>query len=289
VCRLNPDGTLQIALGSVDLTGTNTGFSIIAAEAFGLESPDKVRVTTVDTDSAPFAGASGGSKITYTVGPAVQRAAEDARNQVLRIASAELEASTDDLEIVNGRVQVRGVPDKAKTLAEIYRLSGSFGAKYEPVLGRGQTAITDRSPGMAVHILRVRVDPETGRVDPLRYVAVQDVGRAINPPAVEAQMHGGAVQGIGWGLFEHIEFDQQGTPITASLMDYTIPRATQSPELEAVLVEVPSSIGPFGAKPVGEPPVIPGAAVVANAVQAACGARVRQLPITPERVRAALS
>ncbi|MDQ3810388.1 MAG: xanthine dehydrogenase family protein molybdopterin-binding subunit, partial [Chloroflexota bacterium] len=181
VCRLNSDGSLQVTLGSVDLTGTNTTFGMIAAEAFGLQDVGQVRITTADTDAAPFAGASGGSKITYTVGPAVQRAAEDARRQVLRVASAELEASVDDLEIVDGRVQVRGVPNRAKTLAEIYSLSGSFGAKYEPVYGRGQAAVTDRAPGMAVHIVRVAVDPDTGRVRPVRYVAVQDVGRAINP------------------------------------------------------------------------------------------------------------
>jgi CO/xanthine dehydrogenase Mo-binding subunit len=287
-CRLNSDGSLQISLGSVDLTGTNTTFAMIAAEAFGLEDLDQVRVTTVDTDGAPYAGASGGSKITYSVGPAVQKAAEDARNQVLRIASSELEAAVEDLEIVNGRVQVRGVPGKAKTLAEIYTLSGSFAAKHEPVYGRGQAAITDRSPGMAVHIVRVKVDPDTGHVQPLRYVAVQDVGRAINPASVESQMQGGAVQGVGWGLFERMEYDASGTPITASLMDYVIPKASQSPSLEAVLVEVPSKAGPFGAKGVGEPPVIPGAAALANAVRDACGARVLELPITPERVLQAL-
>ncbi len=288
-CRLNSDGSLQISLGSVDLTGTNTTFAMIAAEAFGLDDLSNVRVTTVDTDGAPFAGASGGSKITYSVGPAVLKAAEDARNQVLRIASSELEASVDDLEIVNGSVRVRGVPGKSKTLAEIYTLSGSFAAKYEPVYGRGQAAITDRAPGMAVHIVRVAVDADTGHVRPLRYIAVQDVGRAINPATVEGQMLGGAVQGVGWGLFERMEYDSSGTPVTSSLMDYVIPKASQSPSLEALMVEVPSKAGPFGAKGVGEPPVIPGAAALANAVRDACGARVTELPITPERVRAALN
>src|SRR5262249_6978523 len=134
----------------------------------------------------------------------------------------------------------------------------------------------------------VRVDPDSGRVEPLRYVAVQDVGRAINPALVEGQMLGGAVQGVGWGLFERMEYDEQGTPITASLMDYVVPKASQSPSLEAVLVEVPSKSGPYGAKGVGEPPVIPGAAALANAVADACGARVTELPLTPERVQKAL-
>jgi CO/xanthine dehydrogenase Mo-binding subunit len=289
VCRLNADGTLQIALGSVDLTGTNTTFSIIAAEAFGLSDPGQVRVSTVDTDAAPYAGASGGSKITYTVGPAVQRAAEDARQQVLRIAAAELEAGVEDLEIVDGSVRVRGVPGKVRTLGQIFALSGAFGAKYEPVLGRGQAAVVDRSPGMGVHVVRVRVDRETGRVEPLRYIVVQDVGRAINPASVEAQLQGGAIQGVGWGLLEAMVFDDQGAPITASLMDYAIPKATQTPSLDTLLVEVPSKVGPFGAKGVGEPPVIPGAAALANAVRDACGARVTEIPLTGERVRQAIA
>jgi len=222
------------------------------------------------------------------MGPAVLKAAQEARERVLKIAAAELEAAVEDLELVHGEVHVKGVPGKVKSLRDIYRLSASFGAKYEPVLGKGGSAITQRSPGTGVHVARVRVDPETGRIDPLRYVVVQDVGRAINPATVEEQIHGGGAQGVGWAMYEEIVHDESGTPITASLMDYTVAKARQTPELEAVLVEVPSLIGPFGAKPVGEPPVIPGGAVIANAVFAACGARVRGLPLTPERVRGAM-
>ncbi|HET6318428.1 MAG TPA: xanthine dehydrogenase family protein molybdopterin-binding subunit [Chloroflexota bacterium] len=288
LCRLESDGTLQISIGSVDLTGTNAGFQIIAAEAFGLDSADKVRVTTVDTDAAPYSGATGGSKTMYTMGPSVMKAAQEARERVLKIASAELEAAVEDLELVDGEVRVKGVPGKVKTLREIYRVSASFGAKHEPVVGKGESAITERSPGSGVHIARVRVDEETGRVEPLRYVIVQDVGRAINPALVEAQIHGGGAQGVGWGMYEEIVHDESGTPITASLMDYTIPKARQIPELHVVLVEVPSTIGPYGAKPVGEPPIIPGGAAIANAVHAAVGARVTELPLTPERVSKAM-
>src|SRR5207248_8896603 len=147
---------------------------------------------------------------------------------------------------------------------------------------------SDLSPGTGVHVARVRVDPETGRVEPIRYVVVQDVGRAINPATVEEQIHGGGAQGVGWAVYEEMVHDESGTPITASFMDYTVAKARQTPELEAVLVEVPSAIGPYGAKPVGEPPVIPGGAVIANAVAAATGARITELPLTPERVRRAM-
>jgi len=288
-CRLNADGTLQITLGVVDLTGTSTSFAMMAAEAFGLDSLNQVRVTTANTDHAPYAGGSGGSKITYTVGPAVIRAAEDARDQVLRIAAADLEVGLDDLQIANGRVGVKGVPAKSRALSEIFTMSASFGAKYAPVQGNGRTVISDFSPGMAVHVVRVRVDEETGRVIPLSYTAIQDVGTAINPATVEGQMEGAAVQAVGWGLFERILWDEQGTPTTATLMDYAIPKASQSPSLDTVLVQVPAEEGPFGAKGVGKPPVIPGAAALANAVRNACGARVMQLPITSERVLSALA
>jgi CO/xanthine dehydrogenase Mo-binding subunit len=283
VCLLNSDGSLQISSGTVDLSGTNTTFAMIAAEVFGLADPSLVRVVTADSDHAPYVGGTGGSKVVYTIGPAVLRAAQDARDQVLRIAAAELEASVDDLELVDGQVRVRGVPGKACSLADVFQLATSSG-RFVPVLGRGQTLVADQSPGMAVHIARVRVDPENGRVQPVNYVAIQDVGRAINPAAVEAQMHGGAVQGVGWGLFERLVFDESGTPITGSFMDYTMPKASQSPSVDAVLVEVPSELGPFGAKGVGEPPVIPGAAAWANAVRDACGARITEVPITSERV-----
>jgi CO/xanthine dehydrogenase Mo-binding subunit len=288
LCRLESDGTLRVAIGSVDLTGTNNGLQVIAAEAFGFDSAEQVRVSTVDTDAAPYSGATGGSKTIYTMGPAVLKAAQEARERVLKIAAAELEASVEDLELVAGEVRVKGVPGKVKTLREIYRLSASFGARHEPVVGKGESAMTQRSPGTGVHVCRVRVDPETGRVEPVRYVVVQDVGRAINPATVEEQIHGGGAQGVGWAVYEEIVHDESGTPITSSFMDYTVPKARQLPELEAVLVEVPSPVGPYGAKPVGEPPVIPGGAAVANAVAAAIGARVTELPLTAERVRRAL-
>src|SRR5947209_12749181 len=227
LCRLESDGTLKVAIGSVDLTGTNNGLQIIAAEAFGMDSADDVRVTTVDTDAAPYSGATGGSKTIYTMGPAVLKAAQEARDRVFRIAAAELEAAVEDLEMVHGEVRVKGVPGKVKTLREIYRLSASFGAKHEPVVGKGESAITQRSPGTGVHIARVRVDPDTGRVQPIRYVIVQDVGKAINPALVEEQIHGGGAQGVGWAIYEEIVHDASGTPITASCMDYTLPKPRQ--------------------------------------------------------------
>lgn len=283
ICRLNHDGTVSVVLGSVDLSGTDTSFKMIAAEAFGVPS-EAVEIVHGDTDSAPYAGGSGGSKITYTVGAAVQRAADDARKQLLAIASQHLEASIDDLELVDREVRVRGVPDRKVLIEDLAAASMSFGGKYEPVYGRGSSAQTVQSPGFAVHVARVSVDTETGRVRVLDYVAVQDVGQAINPAEVEGQIVGGVLQGIGWALYERMAYDEQGTLLTATLADYVVPAASQAPTVTPILVEVPSAYGPYGAKGVGEPPVIPCPGTIANAIADAIGVRVTDIPITPQAV-----
>ena len=287
VCRLDANGKLTVVLGSVDLTGTNTSFAQIAAETFGL-SADDITVTTASTDAAPFAGGTGGSKIMYTMGKAVQNAAEDALKQILAVASDALEASVDDLELVDGAVRVRGVPGSSISLRDIANKTMGFAARNEPVYGTGSTAILESAPGFAAHLVEVEVDEMTGVTRPVRYVAVQDVGFAINPAAVEAQIHGGVAQGLGWALYEGMEYDHEGQLLTATLMDYTLPRAEMIPPVETVLVEVKSEHGAYGAKGVGEPPAIPGAAAVANAIRDATGMRMLSLPIKPGNVADAL-
>ena len=287
VCRLDADGKLTVVLGSVDLNGTNTTFAQIAAEAIGGDIDD-VRVTTADTDSAPFAGGTGGSKITYTVGPAVMKAAADAVEQIKNIAAKQLEAAPEDLEIVEGSVRVRGVPGTALTLKEIAALSLAMSHDSEPVIGRGGSGITQSAPGFAGHIAEVEVDELTGAVKVTNYVAVQDVGFAINPAAVEGQIHGGVAQGIGWAIYEGITYDEDGQPLASSLLDYTLPRAPMIPNMDVVLVQIASDSGPYGAKGVGEPPAIPGAAAVGNAIKDAVGARVTTLPIRAPHILAQL-
>ena len=281
VCRLDQDGHLTVILGSVDLSGTNTTFAQIAAEQFGMAADD-IKITTASTDSAPYAGGTGGSKITYTVGPAVKQAAEDARRQILDIAAQQLEAAPDDLEIVDGTVKVKGVPSSGVALREIAQKSMSVAAGHEPVFGRGATAITESAPGFAVHLAEVEVDQVTGETRVCRYVAVQDVGFAINPAAVEGQIEGGVAQGIGWALYEGMSYDADGQLQTATLMDYVLPKAEMIPPIETVLVEVPSAHGAYGSKGVGEPPAIPGPATIANAIRDAVGVRMTQIPIKPD-------
>ncbi|MCX2728384.1 xanthine dehydrogenase family protein molybdopterin-binding subunit [Thermomicrobium sp. 4228-Ro] len=285
--RLNHDGTFTVTLGAVDITGTHTVLAMIAAEV--LEQPvERVRIALLPSDAAPYAGMSGGSKITYTVGLAVKAAAEEAKRQLLEIAASELEAAPEDLELVDGAVQVRGVPDRRITLQHIAALSMAFGGRYAPVYGTGRVAVTQQSPGFDLQIAHVRVDPETGEVHLLDLVAIQDVGRALNPALVEEQVHGGVGQGVGWALHEAMRWDENGRPLNPTFLDYDLPKASHLPAIAVELVEVPSPVGPFGAKGVGEPPVIPTAAAVANAIADAIGVRMTELPITPERVRAAL-
>jgi CO/xanthine dehydrogenase Mo-binding subunit len=289
ICRLDRDGTLTVVLGMVDMSGAATGMAQIAAAAAGLPLED-VAVTCADTEAAPFAGSSGGSKITYTVGLAVERAARDARRQILAIAADRLEAAPEDLEIVGRSVRVRGVPDRAVTLAQIAKGSMEFGAKYEPVLGRGSSATTVRSPAFAAHLAEVEVSADTGRARVVRHLVVQDVGRAINPAAIVGQIQGAVAQGVGWALLEGMAYDAQGQLRSATLMDYALPSISDAPpELETVILEVPTEHGPFGAKGAGEPPVVAAPAAIANAIADAIGARCTELPITSEVLVRALN
>jgi CO/xanthine dehydrogenase Mo-binding subunit len=287
VCRLERDGTVSIIVGTVDMSGTNTAFAQIASEAFGLD-PGLIRVVNPDTEAAPYAGSSGGSKITYTVGAAVEKAARDARQQLFAIAAKHLEAAVEDLEMVDRAIQVRGVPSKAVPIAQLAKASMQFGGKYEPVYGRGSTATIVRSPAFAAHLAEVEVDTDTGHVRVLDHVVVQDVGRALNPAAIEGQIQGAAAQGLGWALLERMSYDPQGQLLSATFMDYAMPGSEQVPPVRAVLVEVPSEHGPFGAKGVGEPPVVAAPAAIANAVRDATGHRFTELPITTEAVRHAV-
>lgn len=282
-CRLDGDGKLTVMLGSVDLNGTNTTFAQVAAESLGVDS-DSVRVKTANTDTAPYAGGTGGSKITYTVGVAVKKAADDAVEQIKQIAAEQLEASVEDLELVEGFVRVKGVPESGLSLQDVASLGMKTAGGHGPVLGRGASAISNIAPGFAAHLAEVKVDDATGEVKVVSYVAAQDVGFAINPAAVEGQIHGGVAQGIGWALYEGIKYSEDGAPDASSLLDYTLPRVNMIPPIDVLLVEVASAEGPYGAKGVGEPPAIPGAAAIGNAVRDAIGTRITEIPIRPAAV-----
>jgi CO/xanthine dehydrogenase Mo-binding subunit len=246
-------------------------------------------VVAGDTAQTPYAGMSGGSKVTYTVGRAVQRAAEGARERLLEVAATELEIAPDDLEVVDGGVRPVGSPDRALSIASLAAKVLSFGSPYVPVEGYAGVAQTSRAPGAAAHLAHVRIDRETGEVTIVRHVIAQDVGRALNPALVAGQLLGGVVQGVGWALLEELAYDGDGQLRTGSFVEYALPTIDRVPPIDLEIVEVPAPDGPFGAKGVGEPPVIAVAAAVANAIAAATGARLRELPMTPQRVWSALN
>jgi CO/xanthine dehydrogenase Mo-binding subunit len=279
-CQVDADGMLTVLVGHQDISGTDTTMAMIAAETFGV-SVDQVRIEKGDTRTAPYAGMAGGSKIVYTVGPAVLKAAADAKQQLLEIAAEELEAAVEDLEIRDGHVQVKGVPARSREIGALAQLGAQFGGKYPPGHGHGRNAVREQSPMFTVHLCRVAVDSETGEYRVTGYAAIQDVGRALNPPEVEGQVQGGVLQGVARALGEELTYDAEGQLRTASFVDYALPSIDQVPMIEVDLVEVPSPVGPYGAKGVGEPPAVPGPAALANAVARAAGVRPTILPIDP--------
>jgi len=286
--RLNPDGTLQVLTGQVDIAGTNIALAQIAATAYGVDI-DKVKITTGDTDVAPVTGLSAGSKTVYTVGVAVMQAAQNARTQTLEIAAKELEASVHDLEIDDGKVVVRGVPNKGVTLAQIGKKGNLYMSKVEPVLGTSHPAFSVQAPAFCAQLARIEVDPETGEVTVHDFVVVQDVGKAINPLAIEGQMQGGAVQSLGMALTEALLYDDQGRLTNPSLLDYRKLTSADLPNIETIIVEKPAPHGPFGARGVGEPPIVPAPAAIANAIEDATGVRLTELPLSPERIALAVA
>jgi CO/xanthine dehydrogenase Mo-binding subunit len=286
--RLDSDGTLAVVTGAVDIAGTNMGLALIAAEAYGVDV-ERVRIITGDTDSSPLAGLSAGSKTTYTMGASVRDAALDARQQTFQIAARELEVSVEDLDIVGDSVIVRGVPDKSMKLATIGKRSNTFASPIPPVLGAASNAFLVQAPAFAAELARVEIDPDTGELTLHDFVVAQDVGKAINPLGIEGQMQGGAVQSLGFALTEGLQYDAQARLTNPSLLDDRKLTAADLPNIETIVLEVPAPEGPYGARGVGEPPIVPAPAAIANAIEDATGLRLVELPLTPERIALGLA
>lgn len=300
---VNLDGTVSIATGAVDVgQGSTTIIAQVVAETLGVR-PEAIGIVTADTDTTPYDSISAGSSVTMRQGNAALRAARDARAQLLSLASDALEARAEDLDMGVGRVFVRGSPERGLTLAEVSRLAHSRGDG--PLLGQGSVVIKRPSwdettaeglpregsvlgPCFATERAEVEVDSETGLVRVVRLADAQDVGVALNPLNVEGQIEGGVGMGVGQALSEALVYSPEGQVLNPNFLDYKLPTALDTPPIEAILVENPFPEGPFGAKGVGELPIVATAAAISNAVAAATGARVRELPLTPERVLAAL-
>lgn len=275
-CRVEADGSVTLQVGSVDISGSSTGLALIASQSLGV-AVDRIQVELADTGSAPVSPVAGGSAITYSVGPAVQAAALDARRQLLEAAADTLEADPADLDLAGGEIQVRGVPDRKVAIGEL----AAGGPKHPPIYGQGRATIEVNSPAFTVHLARVKVDRETGGLKMLGYAAIQDVGRAINPPEIEGQIQGGTLQGLGRALGEQLHYSGEGQLLTGSFLDYEIPTIDQVTGIDVQILEVRSPHAPLGSRGVGEPPAVPGPAALANAIAAATGVRIRRLPIEP--------
>jgi CO/xanthine dehydrogenase Mo-binding subunit len=286
-CRVDNDGTVRVEVGSVDISGVNSTFVLIAAEILGV-SPDQVEIIQGDTTTGPFAGPSGGSQTTYSVSGAVASAAREVRERLLELAADEFEASAADLEIVDGQVRVKGVPAQTKTIGELAAKAERTRGGPGPVIGNGRAAVEENGPGFVAQLARVAVDTDTGEVTIKQYVTVQDVGFAMNPMLVEGQIHGGTVQSIGWAMGEAMVYDENGQLLTATFMDYDLPKADRVPPIEAIIVENPSPMGPFGVRGVGEPPITAALAAISNAIRDATGTRVTETPFRAETVWKAL-
>ena len=283
---VNEDGTISLLTGSVDISGSDTSLAQIAAESLGLRMEDVI-VAKRDTDMAPFTGPSGGSRIVYSQGKAVQMAAEDARQKLCALAAERFGVPADALACDGGRVYVQDNPPQSLTLGQLGRLS--LTSRNGPIIGLASLSSMPYAPVFNTQGAEVLVDKATGQVKVTRFVQAQDVGVAINPMSVEGQLSGGVVQGIGRALSEELLIDDDtGRVRNPSLSTYLMPLALDMPEVENIMINVPSEDGPFGARAVAEPPGFGPPAAIANAIFDAVGVRIKELPLSAERVLAAL-
>ncbi|MBM3242497.1 xanthine dehydrogenase family protein molybdopterin-binding subunit [Candidatus Poribacteria bacterium] len=280
---LNEDGTLNMISGAIDLTGLNTSMAQMAAEELGLPL-ESVKVITPDTDTAPPAAVSGGSRSTYGMGLAILEAAKDLRQQLIEFAAEILGTSPERLELAEGYIRAKNKTEMRVHIAELARRA--MWSNRGPITARGSASAEAWLANAHVFITQVAeitVDEDTGRVDIHKISSFQDVGFAINPMSVEGQIQGGISQGLGWGIMEGLIFDN-GIVLNDSILDYKIPTAMDVPELVPVILEVPSVDGPYGLKGAGEPSMVATPAVLANAIYNAVGVRIKEIPITQRKI-----
>ncbi|MGD0236715.1 MAG: xanthine dehydrogenase family protein molybdopterin-binding subunit [Syntrophorhabdales bacterium] len=298
--RMHEDGTAVLLSGESELgQGKNTVLSQIAAEAIGL-SPDQVHVPPVDTETCPFVLGPYSSKTTVLAGNAVRNAGLQLRSQILEVASSMLQVPIHMIRVKEGQVYVDDKSEPSLTVKEVVRFSHTHEDRQtffaRGIFDPGKVRIGPQNDyygdisatyPFAAHFAEVEVDPETGQVTLLRYVAAHDVGKAINPMAVEGQIRGGVTQGLGYALTEAVLF-KSGEVQNANLLDYVLMTSLDVPPIEPILVEPIDPAGPYGAKGIGEATLIPVAAAVANAIYHATGIRFTEIPITPEKIHLAL-
>jgi CO/xanthine dehydrogenase Mo-binding subunit len=280
--HVNSDGTVSLVEGSTDIGGTRTSVAMQLAETLGITA-EAVQPRVADTDGVGYTDVTGGSRVTFATGLAAHKVGLDIVRQMTERAATLWECDPAEVECVDGVYKTNG---KSITFKE---LAGKLASTGGPVVGRAAVDPEGPSNGFGTHIVDVEVDPDTAKVTVLRYTVVQDAGRAIHPGYVEGQMQGGAVQGIGWALNEEYMFDEQGRMQNPNYLDYRMPTALDVPMIETIIVEVPNPAHPFGVRGVGETPIVAPPAAMANAIYRATGTRMRELPMSPPRLWAAMS
>lgn len=281
--NVNPDGSASLVVATIDQgAGQSTVLAQMTAEILTIPL-DLLRISAADSNNSPVDAPIHASRGTYSAGYAVVKAAEDAKDQILQIGSEMLEADPRDLELRNGMVVVKGT-DRKVSIADVARRA-QYHWPGRAIVGKSSVSPPSNPASSAVQIVLVEVDAESGQVRVLKVVSVHDVGKAINPAGVEGQVHGGVRQGLGYALTEDLAVHPETGVVQAKdLLEYKMFTAADMPEIVVGIVESNEPTGPFGAKGVGEPPIIPVAAAVANAVHDAVGIRVRELPVTDEKV-----
>jgi CO/xanthine dehydrogenase Mo-binding subunit len=290
VVKVNEDGSVTVHIGKIDM-GTIPGFGIpmIVAEELGIPVSD-VTVVNVDTDASPWDAGTVGSRGILVSGTASRLATIDARNQLFKMAARQLEASPEDLEIVDRQIRVRGTPSKSVSLATVATNAHNVIGE---VIGRGycdnlELVAEDKAHGSSqpftAHACIVEVNPDTGNVKILKYVAVHDIGQPIHKAAVEGQIEGATAMSIGQALCEQVVFDKDGRTMNPSFVDYLMPTINMMPRIETTLVSGYPGAGPYGAKGAGEIACVPPMACIANAIYNATGVRIKTLPLSPENV-----
>ena len=277
---VNSDGTVGLVEGSTDIGGTRSSVAMQAAEVLGVPVED-IRPTVVDTDSIGFTAGTGGSRVTFATGWAAYEAAQEVKRRMIKRAATIWDVDPTSLEMTKGVIQSKSDPELKMTFKELAgELSGSGG----PIMGSATVDPKGEGGSFAGNIVDVEVDPDTGKVEILRFTAVQDAGKAIHPSYVEGQLQGGSVQGIGWALNEEYFMDQEGRMSNSTFLDYRMPIALDLPMIDTVIVEVANPGHPFGVRGVGEANIVPPPAAIANAINGAVGVRMQDLPMPPSAV-----
>jgi xanthine dehydrogenase molybdenum-binding subunit len=278
---VNPDGRVNLLEGSTDIGGSRASMAMMLAETLGISAED-VNPSVVDTNSVGYNDGTGGSRVTFSTGLATHELGLKIRDLMRQELANLWDVPVEEVKFENGTFAQNGhsysFKDAAVELAKVD----------VPIVASASVQAKGASPGFATHIVDVEVDPETGKVEILRYTAIQDVGRAVHPSYAEGQIQGGVVQGIGWAMNEEYFYNDKGLLANASLLDYRMPTALDLPMIDTVMLETDYPGHPYGVRGVGEVPIVPPAAALEDAIYHAIGVRLYELPMSPAKVTSAV-